>query len=150
MSDKHSFAFQTGTATLAIFDLAAMQHRLTDTADWWSIAEDELQEINAGNIIFVGLGADGCYEVAVTTRQTSADCLLYLAVPSGSVFIGAAEDTTADGLEPDQSVNTSGKIIDLAPGYYQVSICRNEQQLNITFTASTVRHNNLLTPVVML
>ena len=46
-----STTFDTDTATLAIFDPAALAHRITDTADWWSIAEDALAEINAGNCL---------------------------------------------------------------------------------------------------
>lgn len=44
------FSFTTDTATLAIFDLQAIQHRKSDTADWWSILDDEIGEMNKGNI----------------------------------------------------------------------------------------------------
>ncbi|MEX5898765.1 DUF6386 family protein [Proteus vulgaris] len=37
------FSFTTDTATLAIFDLQAI-HRKSDTADWWSILDDEIGE----------------------------------------------------------------------------------------------------------
>ena len=60
-----STTFDTDTATLAIFDPAALAHRITDTADWWSLAEDALAEINTGNVLFVDLGRDGSYAVEI-------------------------------------------------------------------------------------
>jgi hypothetical protein len=50
------FSVVTDTATVAVFDLEAIRHRMNDTADWWSIAEDEILEVNQGNIAFLGLG----------------------------------------------------------------------------------------------
>lgn len=49
----------TDTATLCLYDLAALKHRVEDTSDWWSIPEDELAEVNAGHCLFLNLGADG-------------------------------------------------------------------------------------------
>ncbi|MDR6110526.1 hypothetical protein QE451_002187 [Paenibacillus sp. SORGH_AS338] len=46
----------TDTATLCIYDLQALKHRLEDTSDWWSIPEDELLEVNLGNIAFLNVG----------------------------------------------------------------------------------------------
>ena len=56
--------FGTGTATLAVFDPACLEHRLDDVADWWSDPTDEVAEINAGNVLFVATGSDGTYEVS--------------------------------------------------------------------------------------
>lgn len=30
------------TATVAVFDLAAIKHRISDAPDWWSITNDEI------------------------------------------------------------------------------------------------------------
>lgn len=46
------FSVVTDTATLAIFDLQAIRHRMSDTFDWWSIQGDEISEMNKGNIAF--------------------------------------------------------------------------------------------------
>ncbi|WP_431089630.1 DUF6386 family protein [Paenibacillus sp. 8b26] len=47
------FQFTTDTATLCIFDTEALKHRLDDEPDWWSIEEDELGELNQGNVAFL-------------------------------------------------------------------------------------------------
>ncbi|WP_373275999.1 DUF6386 family protein, partial [Serratia marcescens] len=54
-----TFSFTTDTATLSIFDLVSLNHRVSDDADWWSIPEDELEEVNKGNVLFLNLGEDG-------------------------------------------------------------------------------------------
>ncbi|WP_416457234.1 DUF6386 family protein [Pseudomonas sp. LFS097] len=38
------FSVVTDTATLAIFDLKAIRHRVSDSFDWWSIQSDEISE----------------------------------------------------------------------------------------------------------
>lgn len=50
---------QTNTATLVIYDLMSLKHRINDDADWWSLSEDEVEEINKGNVLFLNLGDDG-------------------------------------------------------------------------------------------
>lgn len=57
MIEKYSVV--TDTSTIAVFDLEAIRHRMNDTADWWSIADDEILEVNQGNIAFLGLGGMG-------------------------------------------------------------------------------------------
>ena len=47
---REEFKFTTDTATIAVFDPERLHHRLTDSADWWSIPADEVAEINRGNI----------------------------------------------------------------------------------------------------
>ncbi|WP_276311056.1 DUF6386 family protein [Paenibacillus silvae] len=64
-----NFHMDTDTATLCCYDLAALEHRLEDTADWWSIPEDELQEVNAGNCLFLNLGDDGLYKCSGVCRK---------------------------------------------------------------------------------
>ncbi|WWM60110.1 DUF6386 family protein [Paenibacillus tundrae] len=49
------FSFITDTATMCIYDLGTLKHRLQDTVDWWSIPEDELAEVNAGHCLFINL-----------------------------------------------------------------------------------------------
>jgi len=38
-------SIQTDTATLVIYDLMSLKHRINDDVDWWSLPEDELEEI---------------------------------------------------------------------------------------------------------
>lgn len=81
------FSFFTDTATMAIFDLAAIKHRISDTSDWWSIEEDEIDEVNKGNIAFLDLGSDGSYVVKIQEEVDDEDGSLNLSFPTGQVFI---------------------------------------------------------------
>ncbi|MBK4561781.1 hypothetical protein JJP84_24765, partial [Enterobacter hormaechei] len=54
-----SINIQTDTATLVIYDLMSLKHRINDDADWWSLPEDEVEEINKGNVLFLNVGDDG-------------------------------------------------------------------------------------------
>ena len=99
-----STTFDTDTATLAIFDPAALAHRITDTADWWSIAEDALAEINAGNVLFVDLGRDGSHAVEIRRGIDAAtdDVLVArLRITSGCLYVGAGEQVPAGDLGPE-------------------------------------------------
>jgi len=87
-----------------------------DTCDWWSLPYDELLEINAGAIAFLNLPSDGTYPSRLQASLTNEEGSVYLLVPSGQVFIGAGEDTTGGGLEPDGSDVNRGQFITLDKG----------------------------------
>nr|WP_238935486.1 DUF6386 family protein [Enterobacter hormaechei] len=95
--------FQTNTATVVIYDLVSLKHRVNDDADWWSLPEDEVVEINKGNVLFLNVGDDGTYKVYIKNDVEEYIGALFLNVPSGKVFIGAGEDVTGGDLEPDDS-----------------------------------------------
>ncbi len=57
------FEFATDTATMCVYDIGALKHRLNDTADWWSLPSEELAEVNNGNAAFINLQSDGKYSV---------------------------------------------------------------------------------------
>jgi hypothetical protein len=96
------FSFATDTATMCIFDVECLKHRLADDADWWSVPEGELGEVNAGNVAFLGLGCDGGYSVSVVDSPPAARTIsVRLKCPSGRFFVGVGEEVTADGLEPE-------------------------------------------------
>ena len=126
------FSFITDTATLAIFDLQAIKHRKTDTADWWSVPDDELNEMNKGNIAFINLKEDGCYTVALLDDVDHPDLITHIFCPSGEIFIGAGEDTTGGDLEPDAPEYYSGKILFLPTGDYEISMKKDESDLFIS------------------
>jgi hypothetical protein len=102
---SRTFEFVTDTATLTIFDPAAIRHRSTDTADWWTIHSDALEEINACNIAIIDLGADGRFDVRfgpVSEEDAKAPSVsMNLKCPSKTIFVGAGEEITGDGLEPE-------------------------------------------------
>jgi hypothetical protein len=137
------FDFTTDTATICIYDLDALKHRLNDDADWWSIEEDELEEVNQGNVCFVTIGSDGKYLVEIINSNTNNNLNFVrcnIKVPSGRVFIGAGEEVTSDGLEPE--CISGGTFINLKPNNYLVTLYRvNDYALSITFEPSKEKNN---------
>ena len=117
----------TGTATICVFDLQALKHRVADSADWWSDEEEELKEVNAANALFVALGSDGRYDVEVCTDDRFEEPLRVvtacLTCPSGRVFIGPGEDVSGGDFEPDRR-QTTGQLLTVAPGRYRVTLYR--------------------------
>ncbi|MBG2874811.1 hypothetical protein I4902_02825 [Proteus alimentorum] len=135
------FSFMTDTATLAIFDLQAIQHRKSDTVDWWSIPNDELDEMNKGNIAFIGLGNDGSYTINLCDKIVDPDVKINIDCPSGEIFIGAGEDTTGGDLEPDDPQYRAGEVIFLPVGVYEVSLKKINNILFIAMIFSKVKIN---------
>ncbi|MCM3170843.1 DUF6386 family protein [Paenibacillus sp. MER 99-2] len=143
-----SFSFITDTSTMCIYDLGTLKHRLQDTVDWWSIPEDELAEVNAGHCLFINLGADGAYDVDWSLNaslsegeRTGEGQIYYLNVPTGKIFMGAAEDVTADELEPDEACE--GVLLELEPGSYACIIWRESNRIHVTMEPSVKGSNHL-------
>ncbi len=141
------FHLHTDTATLAVFDMHAIRHRLDDTCDWWSLPHDELLETNAGTIAFLNLPSDGTYQVRVQALLTDADGSVHLRVPSGQVFIGAGEDTTGGGLEPDGSDVIQGQFITLDKGTYCMRYKGEAGIIHLSFAPSGTCCNHLTDPI---
>ncbi|MEC0124501.1 DUF6386 family protein [Paenibacillus pabuli] len=139
------FEVFTDTAALCLYDLAALKHRMEDTPDWWSIAEDELTEVNAGNVLFLNLGDDGQYEVQWSlddsVKEVGTAEVYYIRVPSGNVYLGAAEDVTGGELEPDESCG--GMLLQLEPGNYACRVTKENNQISISMKASLQSENRL-------
>ena len=128
-------SFVTDTATMCVFDLDALKHRLADDADWWSIQDEELIEVNQGNVAFVCLNDDGKYEVDIVPELSESDCELKIRCPSGRIFLGAGEEVTSDGLEPE--CIRGGTFLDLPVGVYRVAVKRlGINKLCVAFTES--------------
>ncbi|WP_258405849.1 DUF6386 family protein [Shewanella sp. FJAT-51649] len=122
-----STRFDTDTATMAVFDPAALAHRCEDTADWWSVPSDEISEINQGHVLFVGLGADGSYEVEIFRKLGEAGLhgkylCANLTVLSGCLYIGAAEQVPAGNLGPETTYG--GALIYAMRGHIEVRVYR--------------------------
>lgn len=137
----------TDTATVTVFDLAAIKHRISDAPDWWSIASDEIQEVNSGNIAFLGLGQDGSYKVNIVNDIDEDFGTVYLQFPSGQVFVGAGEDTTGGDLEPDSSDVVQGEVISFHPGHYMMKFKKIDNVLELAFHPSENNNNNLQEPI---
>ncbi|WP_072008276.1 DUF6386 family protein [Serratia marcescens] len=137
-----TFSFTTDTATLSIFDFVSLKHRVSDDADWWSIPEDELEEVNKGNVLFLNLGEDGQYTVRVVDNISENYKSLFLNVPSGKVFVGAREDTSGGYLEPDGSDYMSGVFLIMDIGNYEVRFRRDSLDIVISFIKSSENKND--------
>ncbi|WP_434749943.1 DUF6386 family protein [Paenibacillus amylolyticus] len=136
---KGTFQMDTDTATLCCYDLASLEHRLQDTPDWWSIPEDELEEVNAGHCLFLNLGEDGTYDVQWIVSEAAYDeaearaeqsMTYYLQVPSGKVYLGAADDVSGGELEPDEL--SQGIFLQLNSGNYACTVFKKANQISVT------------------
>lgn len=58
-------SIQTDTTTLVIYDLMSLKHGINEDVDWWSLPEDEVEEVNKGNVLFLNLGDDGTNKVNI-------------------------------------------------------------------------------------
>ncbi|MBC3949867.1 DUF6386 family protein [Pseudomonas folii] len=141
------FSIFTDTATISIFDIDAMKHRVSDSPDWWSIVEDEIIEINEGNIVFLGLGEDGNYTIKVLDTIENEAGSLNIHFPSGNVFIGAGEDTSGGDLEPDGSDVIQGETLNFTPGNYSMKFTREGSVIELCFTPGLEKQNAIKEPV---
>ena len=121
----------------------SLKRRINDDADWWSLPEDEVEEINKENLLFLNLGDDGAYKVHIKNDVDEYTGSLFLSVPSGKVFIGAGEDVTGGDLEPDDSDAISGEFISLDPGSYEVKYKKQGSDVLVSFTKATITGNSL-------
>lgn len=150
-----TFRMDTDTATMCCYDLASLKHRLQDTADWWSIPDDELGEVNAGRCLFLNLGEDGTYEVHWNVREAvwetgseaEQEKTYFLQVPSGTVYLGAADDVSGGELEPDEL--SQGIFLQLNSGNYACTVFKNSNQLSVTIQPSD-QGKNLLHDLIRL
>ena len=117
-----SFAFVTDTSTLSVFDLQCLRHRLEDEPDWWTYPPGEqITEVNNGAAAFIDLGVDGRFEVQWQDQPLQdAQLQIRLQCPGGTVFVGAGEETTSDGMEPD--CKRGGRLVEVEPGTYEMRV----------------------------
>ena len=136
-----TFQFVTDTSAMCAFDLGALRHRLDDDADWWSVPREELAEINAGNVAFINLGADGRYEAAIVEERQPGGVVVRLRCPTGRIFVGSGEEVTGDGVEPE-AIRVGG-FVEVAPGAWELSITRNGVRITVGITpiSSEDAHN---------
>lgn len=138
-----NFKIFTDTATVVVFDLQSLKHRITDTPDWWSIEDDEIDEINNGNAVFLNLGSDGEYSISVVDSLNDYNGFAYINSPTGNIFIGAGEDTTGGDLEPDDINSVSGCFINILPGSYSVKFKKVDSEIYLSFSPSKGNRNKL-------
>lgn len=121
----------TDTATICIFDLAAMAHRRCDVGDWWSIPSDRVVEAKNGNALFIDVGDDGTYKVAITFEDDGEARGFCLSTPSRRVFIGPGEEMTGADFEPDG--NWGGFFIPVEGPHQKVTAHRDGGIISVNF-----------------
>lgn len=131
----------TDTATICIFDTAAMVHRKDDVGDWWSIPANELAEIRSANALFLNLGEDGNYAVGVSHLVDSAVPGFCLNAPSGRVFVGPGEEMSGGGFEP--TGEWGGFFVTVQQRHQKVSVAREGRTLTINFQPAEPFENDL-------
>ena len=136
--------FYTSTATVVVYDLEALKHRVDDDVDWWADPKAELEEINQRNVLIVGLKFDGFYDLDIAEEEPLGQSYS-LRFPSGRVFIGPGEVLTGGGDEPDE--NSEGKFLDLPPGDYKVGVIRTDEKLRIALIRTDAFKNALTEPI---
>ena len=140
-----SIRFATDTATLAVFDPTALVHRAVDDCDWWTSPSSELLEVNAGNVLFVGVGSDGVY-----------DCHIYRDPPSevppgavsarirnviGSIYVGGGEEVPGEGIGP--STMYGGVLVPVPAGTLTVTVARlSPRQLQVWLASASCPPGN--------
>lgn len=134
----------TGTATIVVYDLVSLKHRLNDDVDWWADPREELVEINRRNLLIIGLGSDGFYDVDVSDEVDFPKCYS-LSFQSGNVFIGAGEMLTGGGDEPEKRYG--GMFLNFAPGDYRIGISRTGDRLRIGISQADAFSNDVLEPI---
>lgn len=135
----------TGTATLCVFDPALVRHKLEDDCDWWSIPSAELAAVNGGQVAFFNVGGDGAYDLVVHDELAEPHVSVHLAIASGRVFIGAGEDVTGGGLEPDTAYG--GIFVDVPVGGCRVQAHRDGARINLAFVPDA-RSSNTFSDLV--
>lgn len=126
---QQSCLISTDTATICIFDPAAIQHRKDDVGDWWSIPRDREAEIVKCSALFVDVGDDGNYQVEVAQNPSAGMLGFCLASPSGRVFVGPGEEMSGAGFEP--TGEWGGMFISVEGPYQRVSVVRRQDVIYI-------------------
>ncbi len=141
----NTFEFITDTATMCVYDLACLKHRLDDDADWWSISSAEIQEVNNGNVAFLNLENDGKYAVFIVDTIIAPDASVNLKFSSGKVFFGAAEEVSSEGLEPETL--RGGVFLEFPVGIYTLHIRRTGFSISLAIEISDISMNSFCSVV---
>lgn len=122
-----TITFTTDAATLAVFDAAAIEHRVDDAEDWWATEFHTLPEVALGQIALVGLGGDGTYTVRISDgdledveRAYAGEfVVLGLEVESGKILVGPGEYLPGAGTVAMEE-DFAPYFVDVEPGDYLV------------------------------
>jgi hypothetical protein len=123
--------FFTDTGTLAIFDPARLDDRVSANSDWWCSDLLELEEIQTGSVALVSLSGDGVYRLRITNGDLTVDerdyatCLvsgLGVEVSSGELFVGPAECVPSGGSGFTATEVSRGLLLKTENGQYDIKM----------------------------
>ena len=139
---EHKFKFFTDTAKFVVFDETLLSHRIPDVCDWWTNFLREPVEVNAGNMMLVGLGTDGVYDVVVREHPAvggeSVSCNVRCA--SGVMCLGPGEILPGGDFGADKE---RGETINLPIGNYLVNVARTgDFELAVCFVPTEAEARN--------
>ena len=146
-TSPNEFEMFSRTATLVVFDLDCLKHRIEEDVDWWAEPADEVVELHERNLLIAGLGANDWYGVRVSEAAIDTTQLFSLKFPSGRVYIGPGENITGGGDEP--TGEHGGKLFTFEPGDYTVGLMRKDQEIFLSVMSSEPFSNSHSGPVTI-
>lgn len=143
--------FDTITACMAVFDPECLAHRADEFTDWWTAPKPELDEVRAGNCLFIDLGAEAVYNLFVhddELPQPSNSVVANLRCRSGRIYLGAAEDVISSNTGPGDG--QGGMFVEVAPGNYMVSVSAvPPANVHVSFARSEAAENDVTKSLVL-
>lgn len=122
----------TDLATLVAFDPATLKHRVRGKGDWWRVDPvTELDEVASGTVAILPVGDEGTFRVSLREGALAPDEQprargkiegLGVHVPSGELFVGAAERLPGEGQDHPGTLPGTGAIVTLPPGRYALTV----------------------------
>lgn len=134
LQSPHAIVLDTATdvAIISILDPKALDHRLRDQADWWFEDSEMIREINRGNALFINLGSDGFYQVALhgggSPATSTKSVAAHLTCDGGELYIGGY---FTEGLKSKDGA-FGGAVLDCRPGAYRFVVSRRGSILDVT------------------
>jgi hypothetical protein len=140
----------TDTATIVLFDPECMRHRLNEDADWWSLPQEELLEVNRANAAFMNVSANECYALELVPHEefADADVEFFVRNTSGRFFFGAGEMMSSVGLEPEAEYGNV--FFDAAPGSYLVRARQRAGTVTVSIKSTNLEASNSFDDLVRL
>lgn len=140
----------TDPATIVIFDPECMRHRLEEDADWWSLPQEELLEVNRANAAFMNVSAVGSYEIELAPHEEleDADVEFFVRNINGRFFFGAGEMISSAGPGPEAKYGNV--VFDAAPGSYLVRARQRAGTVAVSIKSTNLEASNSFDELVRL
>jgi hypothetical protein len=90
--------------------------------------------------LFLNLGSDGTYQLEVADEIDPSAVSYNLNTPSGRVFIGAGEEMTGGGFEPE---GISGFFVEVRESNHRVLVSRDGQRITVKFVTASASRNEV-------